>query len=109
MKTLIYGAGPIGQWLALRLQKAGKDVTLLARGRTFEQLDRDGIVIIDGLTDDRMTARVPLVQSLEPDDPFDLVVVAMQRSSRNAVCPTLDEFVESVRWHETVVGTEEVA
>jgi 2-dehydropantoate 2-reductase len=89
MKTLIYGAGPIGQWLALRLQNAGSDVTLLARGRTFEQLDRDGIVIVDGLTDERMTARVPLVQRLEPEDGFDLVVVAMQRSSRIAICPTL--------------------
>lgn len=29
MKTLIYGAGPIGRWLALRLHLAGQDVTLL--------------------------------------------------------------------------------
>ena len=41
MKTLIYGAGPIGQWLALRLQQAGKDVRLPARNRTYDQLDRD--------------------------------------------------------------------
>lgn len=30
MKTLIYGAGPIGQWLALRLDQAGLDGTLPA-------------------------------------------------------------------------------
>jgi 2-dehydropantoate 2-reductase len=89
MKTLIYGAGPIGQWLALRLQQAGKDVRLLARNRTYEQLDRNGVVIIDGLTGERMTARVPLVQRLEPEDRYDLVVVAMQRSARIAVCPVL--------------------
>jgi len=88
MKTLIYGAGPIGQWLALRLNNAGKDVTLLARGN-FEQLDRDGVVIIDGLTGERLTARVPLVERLDPDDRYDLVVVAMQRRSRLAVCPAL--------------------
>ena len=29
MKTLIYGAGPIGRWLSLRLHDAGADVTLL--------------------------------------------------------------------------------
>ena len=29
MKTLVYGAGPIGRWLALRLHQGGKDVTLL--------------------------------------------------------------------------------
>ena len=89
MKTLIYGAGPLGQWLALRLANAGSDVTLLARGRTFEQLDRDGIAIVDGLTGERMTATVPLVRRLEPEDRFDLVVVAMRRSSRIAVCPAL--------------------
>ncbi len=29
MRRLIYGAAPIGRWLALRLALAGKDVTLL--------------------------------------------------------------------------------
>ncbi len=38
MKTLIYGAGPIGQWLALRLHRAGRDVALLARGETLTKL-----------------------------------------------------------------------
>ena len=89
MKTLIYGAGPIGQWLALRLDQAGKDVTLLARGRTFQRIDRDGIAIVDGLTGERLTARPKLTDGLGPDDRFDLVVVAMQRSARIAVCPVL--------------------
>ena len=31
MKTLIYGAGPIGQWLALQLHSSDADVSLLAR------------------------------------------------------------------------------
>jgi ketopantoate reductase len=35
MKTLIFGAGPIGQWLAMRLGDAARDVTLLARGATL--------------------------------------------------------------------------
>lgn len=39
MKTLIYGAGPIGQWLALRLERAGKDVTLLGRAVGPELLE----------------------------------------------------------------------
>jgi 2-dehydropantoate 2-reductase len=89
MKTLIYGAGPIGQWLALRLHQAGTDVTLLARGRTFEVLDREGIVIVDGWTGERMTARVPLVDRIGENDSFDLVVVAMQRNNRIDVCKEL--------------------
>jgi ketopantoate reductase len=49
MKTLIYGAGPIGLWLALRLSHSSADVTLLARGRTFDELLCNGILIVDGL------------------------------------------------------------
>jgi len=89
MKTLIYGAGPIGRWLALRLHQAGQDVTLLARNSTYRALVARGIVIVDGLTGERLTARPKLVDRLGPDDRYDLVVVAMQKSGRIAVCPTL--------------------
>jgi len=89
MKTLIYGAGPIGRWLALRLSHAGQDVTLLARNKTFSSLEERGIEILDGLTGERLAARVRLVDRLDPEDHYDLVVVAMQKASRAAVCPVL--------------------
>ena len=89
MKTLIYGAGPIGQWLALRLQQGGRDVTLLARNETYRELQRNGIEIVDGLDGRRHTAPVRLAKRLDPNDHFDLVVVALQKSSREAVCPIL--------------------
>ncbi len=89
MKTLIYGAGPIGQWLALRLHQAGKDVTLLARGETYRSLRQNGVVIVDGLTGDRQIADVKLTERLEPVDSYDLVVVAMHKAGRLEVCPVL--------------------
>jgi len=89
MKTLVYGAGPIGQWLALRMQQAGQDVTLLARNETYHALQDHGIEIVDGLTSDRANARVKLVDRLDPQDRYDFVVVAMQKASRVAVCPVL--------------------
>ncbi len=89
MKTLIYGAGPIGQWLALRLHEAEQDVTLLARGDTHRSLRRNGIQIVDGLTGERLLARVELVDRLDPEDAYDLIVVPMQKASRLAVCPIL--------------------
>ncbi|MEJ2189018.1 MAG: 2-dehydropantoate 2-reductase N-terminal domain-containing protein [Acidobacteriota bacterium] len=64
MKTLIDGAGPIGQWLALRLSHSGADVTLLARGRTCDELARSGIRIVDGLTG----ARTPTLDELLDGD-----------------------------------------
>jgi 2-dehydropantoate 2-reductase len=89
MKTLIYGSGPIGRWLALRLHQAGIDVTLLARNNTARDLRQNGIEIVDGLTGQRLNARPRIVERLERHDRYDLVVVAMQRSSRLEVCPSL--------------------
>ncbi len=89
MRTLIYGAGPIGRWLTLRLSQSGQDVTLLARDATYQSLRRDGLEIVDGLTGERYVDRVSLVEGLGSEDPYDLVVVAMQKSSRLAVCPAL--------------------
>ena len=89
MKTLIYGAGPIGQWLTLLLARSGADVTLLARNETYRSLAEKGIEIVDGLTGERHSARVDLVEQLGSDDRYDLIVVAMQKASRLAVCPVL--------------------
>ncbi len=91
MRTLVYGAGPIGRWLSLRLHQAGKDVTLLARGETYELIRRDGVVLVDGYTGEKKVARVKLVERLEPEDRYDLVLVVMRKSSRLAVCPILAE------------------
>jgi 2-dehydropantoate 2-reductase len=64
-------------------------VTLLARGRTFDELLYNGIRIVDGLTGERLQATPKLTQRLRPDDRYDLVVVAMQRRSRLEVCLVL--------------------
>jgi 2-dehydropantoate 2-reductase len=89
MRTLIFGAGPIGRWLALRLHQSDQDVSLLARGETYRVLGHNGIEIVDGLTGERFHAKVQLVDRLKPEDRYDLVVVAMQKATRLAVCPVL--------------------
>lgn len=89
MKTLIYGAGPIGRWLALRLQRAGYDVTLLARNETYDLLKKNGIEIVDGLTGERLVEKVKLIGQLAETDRFELAIVVMHKAGRLAVCPTL--------------------
>jgi len=71
------------------MQKAGQDVTLLARSETYRSLEERGIEIVDGLTGERLAARVKLVDRLDPEDRYDLVVVAMAKAGRLAVCPVL--------------------
>ena len=46
MKTLIFGAGPLGSLYACLLHKSGKDVTILARNEHYIFLKDNGIVII---------------------------------------------------------------
>ena len=47
MKILVYGAGVLGCNLARNLLRAGKDVTLLARGNWAVEIRRNGLRIKD--------------------------------------------------------------
>ena len=47
MKILVYGAGVLGCNLARNLLRAGKDVTLLARGNWAAEIRRNGLRIKD--------------------------------------------------------------
>jgi 2-dehydropantoate 2-reductase len=80
MKTLIYGAGPLGCLYAHRLFQARKDVTILARGAQAEFIRENGVVLVDGFTGERESSRVPVVESLEPDDAYDLIVVLIRKN-----------------------------
>ena len=47
MKILVYGAGVLGCNLARNLLRAGKDVTLLARGNWAAEIKQNGLRIKD--------------------------------------------------------------
>lgn len=47
MKILVYGAGVLGCNLARNLFRAGKNVTLLARGKGAEEIKKNGLRIKD--------------------------------------------------------------
>ena len=89
MKTLILGAGVVGSFNAARLAEAGKDVTLLARGRRLADLREHGIVLEDFRTGRRTTKQVPLVDRLGPEDAYDLAIVAMRRNQIPSILPVL--------------------
>jgi 2-dehydropantoate 2-reductase len=89
MKVLIVGAGVIGSFNAARLAEAGKDVTLLARGRRLADLREHGVVLEDFRTGRRTTTQVPLVDGLSPLDAYDLAVVIMRRNQIASILPTL--------------------
>ena len=75
MKILVFGAGVLGCNLARNLFRAGKDVTLLARGKWAETIGRDGLRIKDKFSPCISVSRLPVVTELKPDDVYDVIFV----------------------------------
>lgn len=89
MRILIYGAGVQGSQYAAFLHQAGQDVTLLARGERLAQIKEHGIVLEQIDTGKRTVAQVPVVDVLNPEDAYDLVLVLMRSSQVEAILPVL--------------------
>jgi len=89
VRILVYGAGAVGSFNAARLKAGGHDVTLLARGRRLRELQEHGVVLEAARSGVRTVTVVPLVDALEPDDMYDLVLVAMRRQQTPAILPAL--------------------
>jgi 2-dehydropantoate 2-reductase len=89
MKILVYGAGPLGSLFAARLQAGGNDVSLLARGQRTIDLREHGIVLVNTETGEQSVTRVNVVERLEPEDAYDLVLVIMRKNRALEVLPAL--------------------
>lgn len=91
MRILIYGAGVIGSLFAAKLSASGQDVTLLARGKRLEELRQNGIVLSS--PGDRKEEIIPVkcIDHLAPDDVYDFVLVALQRTQVDSVLPFLSQ------------------
>ena len=76
MRILVYGAGVLGCNLARDFFRAGKDVTLLARGEWAETIQANGLCIQNWVFRVKSTIRVPVVTELAPDDRYDVIFVA---------------------------------
>ena len=60
MKILVYGAGVLGCNLARNLLRAGKDVTLLARGNWAAEIKQNGLRIKDKFSLCTSVSRIPV-------------------------------------------------
>ena len=78
MKILVYGAGVLGCNLANNLYRAGRDVTLLARGNWARELKENGLRIQNRLTRRTSVSRVKIVTELLPDDEYDVIFAVLR-------------------------------
>ncbi|HBL69554.1 MAG TPA: ketopantoate reductase family protein, partial [Firmicutes bacterium] len=91
MRILVYGAGVIGSIFAGKLAASRQDVTVLARGKRFEELRSNGIELSAHGVHRNEIIPVNVIDHLEPDDLFDYIIVAMQRTQVDSVLPILSQ------------------
>jgi 2-dehydropantoate 2-reductase len=88
-RVLVIGAGVNGSACAAGLHNAGIDVTVLARGQRYEEVRDNGIVIENPFNKKRTVARVPVMNSLAPEDRYDFVLVVVRKNQALELLPLL--------------------
>ena len=91
MKILVYGAGVLGCNLARNLFRAGKDVTLLARGKWAEEIRKNGLRIKDRFSLRTSVSDIPVVTELAPNNRYDVIFVVLRYTQLDSVLDTLRE------------------
>ena len=89
MKILVFGAGVLGCNLARNLFRAGKDVTLLARGAWAEEVRKNGLRIKDKFSPHLSVSRIPVVTELKPEDAYDVIFVVLRYTQLDSILDTL--------------------
>ena len=89
MKILVFGAGVLGCNLARNLLRAGKDVTLLARGKWAGEIKKNGLRIKDRFSPRVSVSRMPVVTELKPEDRYDVIFVVLRYTQLDSILETL--------------------
>ena len=97
MRYLIAGAGVIGCYTAAMMKVRDFDVTLLARGAKHERLQRDGVQLLEYLTDRRWSVNVPVVNDTCAES-FDTVLVFVQAIHVDGILPVLERLPRAKRY-----------
>ena len=99
MKYAIIGAEGTGGCLGFFLQKAGKDVTLIARGKHLEAIRKNGLTIQKLWDESRETLPVKACTAEEYKEIPDVILVCIKGYSMDETVPT----IKKIAGKETVV------
>ena len=91
MKILVYGAGVIGSIFAGKLAKKGYNITVLARGNRFREIIENGIVLKNSLNNKLDTINIKVIDTLNENDIYDYIIVAVQNNQTNDILPVLEK------------------
>ena len=104
MRILVFGAGVLGCNLTRNFFRAGKDVTLLARGKWADSIQNGGLRIKDKFSPRMSVSRVPVVTALSPDDRYDVIFVVLRYTQLDSIMDALRaNSTKNVGAHRTAV------
>jgi 2-dehydropantoate 2-reductase len=89
MRILVYGAGNIGSLYAALLQESGQDVSILARGQRLSDIRDHGIRLANATNGTRTEVQLDVVDRLDVDDAYDLVLVVLPKHHVSEILPIL--------------------
>jgi 2-dehydropantoate 2-reductase len=88
-RILVIGAGVNGSICAVGLHNAGSNVTVLARGKRYDEIRDGGIVIEDPFKNTRSQTEVPVVDRLAPEESYDYILVVVRKNQVSDLLPVL--------------------
>ena len=107
MKILVFGAGVLGCNLARNFFRAGKNVTLLARGAWGESIQKNGLRIKDKFSPRMSVSRIPVVTELKAEDKYDVIFVVLRYTQLDAILDTVsagDDLPEVLKWKDSYLS-----
>jgi 2-dehydropantoate 2-reductase len=108
LRILVFGAGVIGSVYAGKLQQAGNDVVLLARGSRLADLREHDLVLEDAQSGHRDVLAVPIVSEIPAGNCYDLVIVPVRAEQLSSTLPILTAITDrsDVLFFGNTIGRE---
>lgn len=109
MKILVFGAGVLGCNLARNFFRAGKDVTLLARGAWGESIQKNGLRIKVKFSPRMSVSRIPVVTELKAEDKYDVIFVVLRYTQFDAILDAVsagDDLPEVLKWKDSYLSLD---
>jgi len=97
----------LGCNLARNFFRAGKDVTLLARGAWGESIPKNGLRIKDKFSPRMSVSRIPVVTELKAEDKYDVIFVVLRYTQFDAILDTVsagDDLPEVLKWKDSYLS-----
>ena len=107
MKILVFGVGVLGCNLARNFFRAGKDVTLLARGAWGESIPKNGLRIKDKFSPRMSVSRIPVTAELKAEDKYDVIFVVLRYTQLDAILDAVsagDDLPEVLKWKDSYLS-----